>query len=57
MAQKNIVLKSVEVARSKRLPRYTSYPTALEFGPLDGKAHYQWLRSFCFTRRSLIHEF
>lgn len=45
MTQENSVLKSVNVARKKRLPRYTSYPTALEFGPLDGKTHDQWLKS------------
>lgn len=45
MTDENTVLKTVEVARSKRLPRYTSYPTALEFGPLDGKTHDQWLAS------------
>lgn len=45
MTQENTVLKSVDVTRPKRLPRYTSYPTALEFGPLDGKSHDKWLKS------------
>ena len=45
MTQENTVLKSVDVTRPKRLPRYTSYPTALEFGPIDGKSHDKWLKS------------
>ncbi|WP_417320398.1 oxygen-independent coproporphyrinogen III oxidase [Emcibacter sp.] len=32
-------------ARSPRLPRYTSYPTALQFGPLAGQDHVAWLRA------------
>ncbi|MDG1996299.1 MAG: oxygen-independent coproporphyrinogen III oxidase [Emcibacteraceae bacterium] len=45
MTQENIVLKKNAPARPKRLPRYTSYPTALEFGVLDGKVHEDWLAS------------
>ena len=45
MTQENTVLKKDVPARPKRLPRYTSYPTALEFGPLDGTTHDDWLRS------------
>lgn len=49
MTKKNTVIKSVGVSRPKRLPRYTSYPTALEFGPLDDKVHDQWLRSLSIS--------
>lgn len=45
MTQEKTVLKQGDVARPKRLPRYTSYPTALEFGPMDGEKNDQWLRS------------
>lgn len=45
MTQENTVLKKVVPARSNRLPRYTSYPTALEFGALDGAIHDDWLKS------------
>ena len=43
MTQVNTTLNEVAVAKSRRLPRYTSYPTALEFGLLDGKTHDLWL--------------
>ncbi|WP_321396521.1 oxygen-independent coproporphyrinogen III oxidase [Emcibacter sp.] len=33
----------VAPARQPRLPRYTSYPTALQFGELDGRDHMAWL--------------
>ena len=45
MNQENIVPKHTDVVRPKRLPRYTSYPTALEFDALDAKTHDAWLRS------------
>ena len=45
MTQENIVPKHTDVVRPKRLPRYTSYPTALEFDALDAKTHDAWLRS------------
>ncbi|MFC7047739.1 oxygen-independent coproporphyrinogen III oxidase [Emcibacter nanhaiensis] len=32
-------------ARKPRLPRYTSYPTALQFDVLDGREHSSWLRA------------
>ncbi|MBT5072202.1 MAG: oxygen-independent coproporphyrinogen III oxidase [Kordiimonadaceae bacterium] len=43
MTNNNTALKTNEVARPKRLPRYTSYPTALEFDVLDGARHDEWL--------------
>ncbi len=46
MTKRNTALKSsVPPARPKRLPRYTSYPTALEFGPLDAGTHDKWLKT------------
>lgn len=45
MTQQNIALKNDAAARSRRLPRYTSYPTALEFGNLDAKIYDRWLTS------------
>ena len=33
-------------ARKPRLPRYTSYPTALQFDGLDGRQHASWLSAF-----------
>lgn len=44
MNQKNTALKTGAVVRPKRLPRYTSYPTALEFGLLDSDSHDRWLK-------------
>ena len=43
MTKENTALKIAEPARPKRLPRYTSYPTALEFDVLDGTIHDEWL--------------
>lgn len=40
---KNTAVKNENVVRPKRLPRYTSYPTALEFGPLEAQIHDAWL--------------
>ncbi|HPF45277.1 MAG: oxygen-independent coproporphyrinogen III oxidase [Alphaproteobacteria bacterium] len=45
MTQQNIASRHTELARPKRLPRYTSYPTALEFGALDGQIYDKWLKS------------
>lgn len=44
MEQKKTALKPDNVERPKRLPRYTSYPTALEFGPLPDKSYDLWLK-------------
>ena len=43
MNQVNTPLKEAVVAKLRRLPRYTSYPTALEFGELDDKTYDLWL--------------
>ena len=45
MMKKNTALKHTLPTRPKRLPRYTSYPTALEFGPLDAKTSNEWLEN------------
>lgn len=43
MINKKPAKTEAEVARPKRLPRYTSYPTALEFEALDGATYEEWL--------------
>jgi len=45
MTLANTLPKHTDIVRAKRLPRYTSYPTALEFDALDSGTHDQWLRS------------
>ena len=45
MTQENTAIKDVAAPRPRRLPRYTSYPTALEFGSLDAKIYDRWLTS------------
>lgn len=45
MTKENILPKHTDVVRPKRLPRYTSYPTALEFSALDADTHDEWLRT------------
>ena len=45
MTKENILPKHTDVVRAKRLPRYTSYPTALEFGVPDAVTHDEWLRT------------
>lgn len=45
MTEANTALKQDNVVRVKRLPRYTSYPTALEFDVLDGQTYDNWLKA------------
>lgn len=45
MTKENVAKTEAEVERPKRLPRYTSYPTALEFEALDASSYEGWLRA------------
>lgn len=45
MTQTNTAFKQSSAVRIKRLPRYTSYPTALEFDALDGQTYDNWLKA------------